>query len=412
MQGLVLFKRGNYSGAAAQFRLALNRCPSCKVIRSNLAHAEARASFKRGNYAGAVAKLKQAIAVNPSDRGRANVRAEASVVLNLEGVALWDRGDIAGAIAKFKEAIAFNPSNNKARGNLAHAEGYILFKRDDYAGAIAKWKQAIAVNPSDKGARSYLATAQENVRKQRETQKQDEADQQARARAGATGGTGGTRFFGTQPAPTNPDLWPSGPNRTTPVSSAIEQLRSMVESGKKATDSMREAARGGAECGFGTKPCEPPGQVPDFGSPQPSPALSPAASALIARLAKNKQVMEDPKIRTYLNWYLSLDQQGKDTQARLAAIQKEIDSGKGDRPRQILDAIKGTQENNLKDIEANKAKAEAWMKGYVQKDLGLTWPEEASPPPPLGAATNSDATEGSGATRPSVGAPPGPGAQQ
>jgi len=302
---------------------------------------------------------------------------------------LADAGDWAGALAKTRRALKLYPTAEVIRSNLAkveggaaYHEGLALAERGDYAGAIVKFKRAQKAFPDSKGIREDIAGAEQKLK----AQQQAEAERRARAQqqakpttppaSGTTGAAAGTAFFGTQGTPPKPNLKPVEPTQTVTPGTAIGQLQSAAASGQSAAAATGEPAQVQAGCGFDNKPCAPPAAMPAV--PPVAIPLTPAASALADHVAKNELAM-DEKIGGWLNWYLSLDRQLTEKRIQLAAIEKEIATGKRD--RQILDAEKGTITNSIKDFEANQSRAKGWIKDRMI-NMGLSWPGEATPSPP------------------------------
>ena len=198
-----------------------------------------------------------------------------------------------------------------------------------------------------------------------------------RAPTVASAGSAGSTIFGAAPV-RNPDLGPAAQNTARPVSGAMNQLSSASQSGQSAQAAAAdrntpvEIARALSNCQFDTTACAEATPVVTPTVQTPTGAFP---NAFAARLATDPRY-NDAQIQQYLAFYLKSEREAAAKRRELAAIEKDLASGQGN--LEILNAQKGTLENNIKNDEANTAKAESWIKDRVV-NLGLPMPEEAAP---------------------------------
>ncbi len=198
-----------------------------------------------------------------------------------------------------------------------------------------------------------------------------------RGLAGETGNSGSTGIrdvrgpdtsstFGIRSNPSNPDI---GPARTAPsgtVKSALDQASSISKDSRYAAQRSGEAAKGQAQCGFDNKPCAQPDVIHT-----PRPAQTPATAALLAHIPK--AAWGDKEIQKRVAWYDKYERAAIEKQGRIAELQKQIDSGKGDQA--VLAAEKGTFINQLNDLRKLQKIEEDGIKGQLVSDQ-LTWIEK------------------------------------
>ncbi len=137
----VLFDRGQYDEAIAQFQEALEIKPDYAEARYNLGVALAR----RGQYDEAIPHFKKALEIKPD---------YADAYLNL-GVAVCSQGHVAEAIAYYQKALELKPNDAAAYNDLGSA--LVMCGRGDEA--IAHFHKALEIEPDYADARYNLGVA-------------------------------------------------------------------------------------------------------------------------------------------------------------------------------------------------------------------------------------------------------------
>ncbi len=85
--------------------------------------------------------------------------------------------------------------------------------------------------------------------------------------------------------------------------------------------------------------------------------------------------MKDGVIKQTFTWFLSLDKEVTETRSSIAAIQRQIDGGKGD--RNDLEMKKATLQNKMKQYQDNQRLAEKQIKEQAKKlNLSVDWNEQ------------------------------------
>jgi hypothetical protein len=98
-------------------------------------------------------------------------------------------------------------------------------------------------------------------------------------------------------------------------------------------------------------------------------------NALAYRLAKDERAMKDGVIKQTFSWFLSLDQEVTETRTSIATIQRQIDSGKGNRNE--LEMKKATLQNKMKEYRGDQRMAEYQIKEQAKKlNLSIDWNEQ------------------------------------
>jgi hypothetical protein len=175
----------------------------------------------------------------------------------------------------------------------------------------------------------------------------------------ASGGSpGGLTFIG-----------PDSPEGSATVTNAMEQASSTAKSSGEAPHARNiEDAKRLSDCGIDTKPCAQPDHIQ-----VPRPAQTPATADLLAHIPDNDKTRNDPVIRQSVAWYQTLDAQRMETEGKLAEVQKQIDSGKGDPA--TLNAEKGTLTNQLNDRKKLQEMAEDEIKKQLV-NIHAAWIEQ------------------------------------
>jgi hypothetical protein len=149
----------------------------------------------------------------------------------------------------------------------------------------------------------------------------------------------------------------------------VDQASSIAKSGETAKgEGSEEAAKGQADCGIANKPCDQPDHTQ-----VPRSAQTPATAALLTHIPDNDKTRNDPVIRQSVAWYQTLDAQRMETEGKLAEVQKQIDSGKGDPA--TLNAEKGTLTNQLNDRKKLQEMAEDEIKKQLV-NIHAAWIEQ------------------------------------
>lgn len=157
------------------------------------------------------------------------------------------------------------------------------------------------------------------------------------------------------------------------VKNTADDLSSAQKSGKLATAPgiTDEMAKARSNCAFDYRACAGFDQITFPSSSSPSAAVN----ALAYRLAKDERAMKDGVIKQTFTWFLSLDKEVTETRSSIAAIQRQIDGGKGD--RNDLEMKKATLQNKMKQYQDNQRLAEKQIKEQAKKlNLSVDWNEQ------------------------------------
>jgi len=164
LDAMDLQQKGDFDGALAKYRQAVQVYPKDKAFRENLIealNAAGVAKYQSKNYAAAIALFQEVLALAPKhEKAKANLAVAESEQLNGEGLALYKSSDFAGAVDKFNQALAIAPEYKNALGNRDAAEAEILMKNGDPASAVAKLQEALSIMPNNAFLQGRLAKAQ------------------------------------------------------------------------------------------------------------------------------------------------------------------------------------------------------------------------------------------------------------
>jgi len=387
-----------------------------------------------GNYGGTIGEilgLPGAIIRAHNKAKEANI-AKQGTALNDQGIASYDKGDWAAAEADFKESLKFYPNDQVVLRNLAMTQGHEgedAYRKGDYTTALNYFQQALANDPADDPDKHTLngdlATTQVKIADVQQdkiaaSQMQQSIQNLAQSLTAApspntapsSGGLdfsdggpsndsdksgrltftdsdpslkdaphdtsaqpsagGSTNAFGTNSNPSNPDLDYSAAAPTVAVHSASDQASSAANSGAAATTSDRsDVTKAESGCAFDTAACAAYTPVRVNKTVGQTPGAAKLASHIPAA-AKN-----DPEIQQSMAYYEKLDGRKTDTKAKLATIQKQIDSHAGD--ADALNAQKATLSNDLKRYDADEASTQAQIKKRLVA-IDVPWVETPAPP--------------------------------
>jgi hypothetical protein len=355
------------------------------------------------------------------------LQAQAVSVAN-QASAAQKRGNYAEATRLAKRALQMNTMNAKdtltVRNNIAAAYSHlcdIAEKRGDIEGALRYLEAAIKYRVDLPGSqfiqgwnswaarlRAQIASNQDNEAKERKRYQQDESTAVAMRQAFqkfavSTDAQPLPAASAAQPDSTNAPLGfmnsdvtalnsqtGQGSFGTTVVKNPnLGPPESKAQTTYSSASAQADAAVKDPNCVFDGRPGCAQGTALVF----PKSSAQPPPDALSYLIAKNKQASDDPLIATSLKWYLSLDAQVREKQSQIVAIQKQIDSGKGD--TKILSVKKATLQNDVKRSKADQATAEKQIKDQAAKlKISIDWQEQppvggngAAVPPAAAAAT-------------------------
>jgi tetratricopeptide (TPR) repeat protein len=139
--GNELFEKGDFDGAIAEYRRALEFKPDEAIFHNNLANALSR----KGDLDGAILEYRRAI----------ELKADFAGAHSDLGDALRRKGDMDGAESEFRRAVELQPRNATAHSNL----GGFLAHKGDLDGAIAEFRLALELQPNLAEAHSNLGKA-------------------------------------------------------------------------------------------------------------------------------------------------------------------------------------------------------------------------------------------------------------
>ena len=145
--GTIAYSAGDYEGALAQYRAAIERNPDDAESHSNLGQMLVR--LKRIDES--IPHFDRAISLIPQRWAYHFNRARAMALLER-----WDE-----AIAGYREAQRIFPDDYAIAFNL----GQTLHRKGDEAGAVEQYLRAIALDPSDASFRLALGTSYERLQK-------------------------------------------------------------------------------------------------------------------------------------------------------------------------------------------------------------------------------------------------------
>jgi len=195
-----------------------------------------------------------------------------------------------------------------------------------------------------------------------------------------------------------PGLGPTVAGGTqTAYSSTSAQLKAMAADTKEIAADPRKIDSN-AGCIFaGQSNCTTAAPM-NFPKPEPH---SQAFNELAARITANSKLAGDSGFQDRLAWYRHLDGQLEETKTNLAAIQQQLDSGKGD--AEILAVKKHTLENSIEQTRADIVVAKKMMDDQAKTlNMSVDWPGEAPAPdasgggvpPPPAAPGGGESTQG------------------
>jgi hypothetical protein len=156
------------------------------------------------------------------------------------------------------------------------------------------------------------------------------------------------------------------------IKTTADDLSSAQRSGKQAAAGFSdEEAKRLSNCAFDYRACAGFEQITFPSASSPSAAVN----ALAYRLAKDERAMKDEVIKQSFSWFLSLDKEVTETRSKIATIQRQIDSGKGD--RSDLEMKKASLQNKMKQYRGDQRLAEKQIKEQAKKlDLSVDWNEQ------------------------------------
>ena len=378
-QGVALEKRGKYLEAIRLYELSLQLNPT-QVTHHNLAHANnelALQYYKAKNFSQALQYFRQAKQNNPSDTVISNNLWSAQYEFDNQQHQAQEQADLNRAQANIVAKVLGTPGSSVSSAPPPPAS----FEFADTSNAQAMAGSAAAPRP-DAGKVSNAGEASSKVNPSAGAQANGaplDFMNPAQPTAG-TGGAGSTNAFGTASVNSNV-LGPADPPRPqTKYVSASAQA---------------DAAAKDPNCVFDGRPGCKQGQALVIQKPS---AASAVVNALVDRIAKNPKLITDEQFQSRFGWYRQLDGQLAETKSKIAVIQQQIDSGKGD--KEILAAQKGTLQNTAKQIKTDQATAKGMMDERAKTlSVSLDWPEEAPPSPadaapkPTAEAATKPATE-------------------
>jgi tetratricopeptide (TPR) repeat protein len=345
-QGLAAAQRGDYAEAIRLYQQALalsTFANSALIIRHNIAASYshlARQADDRGASAEALRMIELAMQYNPDER-----------TLDWPG---WARS-LRERIRERQDAVQEAGQDLKEAGERIKAAQFAAANtRLDSAGDLLKSQAFTRSREQMNAARNVLAQA---------------ATPPAQG-GGAAGGN--TKFFGTKVGPGQEAAGPTVPPGTpTTYSSTGQQLNAAATSAEAAACVM-----------------EGRGNCPQ-GQPLPTPTLSssqsPAFNQMAARVGAIPALANDHEFQTRFAYYRSLDSLMIETRAKIAAVQKQIDSNPGD--REILTVQKQTLENTARIIDTDRGNARKSVDEQAKTlSISLDWPPEEAAPTASGPA--------------------------
>lgn len=399
--GIYLLKQRNYSGAINEFQQALAATPSDSNIQQNLelAKRQQKSAAVAGQTSGALGQL---LGTSPA------VTASSGTALDLVNLNSGARapdlrtstqqsGDSESLMGQLdgvfsKESLVSVPSGSPVSEREVRGAAEIdnLFQTAQ-SSSNGNPEHAVKVDAKEKQIDDIFK--QPSVSKNPEEELKDSvADSPAGSNASPSSkgsnpsgdrpqkaaGTG-TGFFGKSGGPAAPDLDPSPSAKAVIVKSATDQVTSVSDSGTTAKSGIlsNEATAARSACGFDGAPCGRTQAIPiNKGTPQ-TPAAVALGAHIPADLLKN-----DPTIKQDMAYFQKLDTQKLDTQARLDAIQQQINNGTGD--SSALNMQKAQLTTNLNQYKDSQAQTVVQMKQYVDS-IGIKWNEDPEPAPVAGA---------------------------
>jgi tetratricopeptide (TPR) repeat protein len=347
----------------------------------------------------------------PPPPSPAEIAAAQAYALNDQGTAAYNNGDWKNAEAFFRQAVEKEPNDRAYLRNLVNSqahEGQDAYKQGDYATALNYFQQALATIPADdpyiQVRRNDLAMAQGKIDEAQRLSEQRQQDKIAadnmhqsiqnlakNLSAVAAPSSGGLDFnqgtrtgaFGTTSNPSNPELDFSPGAPPVAVHSASEQVGSAANSGADANKKGigNEAAKIASNCAFDKAACAAPVAIPI--SRVRAIGQTPGAAELFAHIPDAGK--DNNQIQKSMAYYEKLDGRKIATQTKLAAVQKQIDSGAGD--AEVLKARQATLNNDLKRYVADQAKTQNQIKTQL-KTIKVDWIES---PPAAGAPSKPQA---------------------
>jgi tetratricopeptide (TPR) repeat protein len=406
-QGIAANHNEDYEAAAAAFEKAIELTPDNSVFRLNLAAAQNGAAvqaYNKGDYATALNYLQQAQTnmhkLGPIPSGSPKYRKH-EAEMRLHGNTKIDE-NLVLVQEKLAEAQREQEQQEAEERALAEQKQKELEeeRRAAQERALADQKAAeerIALSRQNKIAADHIQQgADDFAQSLRAAPSSNELDFSAgrpndtsvkssgltfTASDPIADGThalpstgGSTGFFGAPSNPPDPDLDHSAPAPTNAVHSALDQLVSAVNSGAAANAKgiSDEAAKVESNCALDARACAKSVPIPVRWTP---------AAAEVASHIKDDRAKKDSVVQQSMAYYQKLDGLRIDAQAKLTAVQRQINSGAGD--NEVLMAKKLTLINDVKRYDADQANTLGQIKERLVK-IGVPWNE--SPPPATGGA--------------------------
>lgn len=144
--GDVLRRRGDFPAAAEAYERALARVPNPVETDWPLFYARGIARERSGNWSGAEADFRRALELSPDQ----------PYVLNYLGYSWADQGvNLAQARAMLERAVALRPQD----GNIADSLGWVLYRLGDIPGAIQWLEKAVELEPVNGTINHHLGDA-------------------------------------------------------------------------------------------------------------------------------------------------------------------------------------------------------------------------------------------------------------
>ena len=398
--GIYLLKQRDYSGAINEFQQALAATPGDANIQRNLelAKRQQKNAAVAGQTSGALGQLLGTTPAITASSGTALDLVNLSPDVNVPDLQNSTKppsdqeelkGQLDGVFSKESPASAPSEPQDSKREVKEAAEIDNLFQTakplsngdPDHAVKVDAKENQIedifrepsrAKNPDEELKDSVAdSPAGSNALPSKRSSSSGDPTQ-------GTAGTG-TAFFGKSGTPAAPDLDNSPSPKPVTVKSATDQLTSVSDSGATAKSGSlsNEATAAGAACGFDGAPCGKTQTIPINKGIAQTPAAVALAAHLPADLVKN-----DTTIKQDLAYFQKLDTQKLDTQARLDAVQRQIDNGTGD--SSTLSLQKAQLTTNLNQFKDSQAQTVVQMKQYVDS-IGIKWNEDPEPAPAAGA---------------------------
>jgi len=398
--GIYLLKQKNYSGAINEFQQALAATPGDVNIQQNLelAKRQQKNAAVAGQTSGALGQLLGTSPAVTASSGTAldlvNLNSDVKVPdlhssTEPSGNPEALMGQLDGVFSKESPASAPSDSPVSKREVKEAAEIDNLFQT---AQSPSKGDPEDTVQVDTKEKQIDDIFKEPSVSKNPEEELKDSvADSRAGSnaspskgstssgdRAQETAGTG-TGFFGKSGSPAAPELDTSPSSKPVAVKSATDQLTSASDSGTTARSGSlsNEATAARAACGFDGAPCGKTQAIPINKDIPQTPAAVALGAHIPADLLKN-----DTTIKQDMAYFQKLDTQKLDTQARLDAVQQEIDNGTGD--SSTLNLQKAQLKTNLNQYKDSQAQTVVQMKQYGDS-IGIKWNEDPEPAPAPGA---------------------------